>query len=558
MDLSQTNPVIVKKQVCAYVRVSTDNLEQKTSFTAQNDEYTKRIMERTDWDFVGIFADEGISGTSTKHRKQFNAMIAKARQGKIDIILTKSISRFARNTVDALNYIRELRKINVEIIFEKENISTLDPKVEFLLTIMSSIAQEEARNTSENVKWNVQRRFREGVPVVNTERFLGYTKDRKGGNLVIVPEEAKTIRLIFELYLSGMGQRKIAQHLEALGLETGAGKKKWFESSVNCILKNEKYSGDLIQQKTISIDYLNHTKVKNTDIAPKYHIENSHEAIIDKETFMKVQRLRDERREDHMGKNKDLSKYHVLYPFSAMVVCSQCGRTLKRRYWNYGKPSAHIVQQCGGYIEGKGTCTAKATPQELIDGATLKLINEVFLHDVHIMDTIYKIIRNTIHTDHLDDDINQCRSEREEIEKLMSNLVDMKVRNLGITDTLFNTKYHELALQYKTLSDKISKYETEYAKAYDTQSRLDRIEAFLKKDDAGITELTTEIVRTFVYRMISVSPSEMVYCVAGIKNYSDTEFAERRFEFSQLEPIAKGSYYDAKVKKTMDYRVVLI
>jgi len=485
-------------------------------------------------------------------------MINKARQGKIDIILTKSISRFARNTVDALNYIRELRKINVEILFEKENISTLDPKVEFLLTIMSSIAQEEARNTSENVKWNVQRRFREGVPVVNTERFLGYTKDRKGGNLVIVPEEAKTVKLIFDLYLSGMGPRKIAHHMEALGLETGAGKKKWFESSVACILKNEKYSGDLIQQKTISIDYLNHTKVKNKDIAPKYHIENSHEAIIDKETFLKVQRLRDERREEHIGENKDLSKYHVLYPFSAMIICAQCGRTLKRRYWNYGKPSAHIVQQCGGYVEGKGNCTAKATPLELIEGSTLKLINEVFLHDVHIMDTIYKIIQKTIHADHLDNDINRCRAERDEVEKLMSNLVDMKVKNMGITDALFNKKYHELSLQFKALSEQLTKYETEYAKSYDTQSRLDRIEAFLKKDAEGITELTTEIVRTFVYRMISISPTEMVYCVAGIKKYSDKEFSERRHEFCQLEPIAKGSYFDAKVKKTMDYRVVLI
>lgn len=245
-DLSGTIPKNLKKRVCAYVRVSTDNEEQKTSYIAQTDEYTERIQNNPEWTFCGIYADEGISGTSTKHRKQFNNMMDAAKRGEIDLIMTKSISRFARNTVDCLNYIREMRAINVEIFFEKENIYSSDPKVDFLLTIMSSIAQEEARNVSENVKWNVQKRFNNSVPIVNHNRFLGYTKDKRGGNLIVVPEEAKIVREIFQMYVSRIGPMKIAKHMESLGATTGAGATKWSMSTVAVILKNEKYIGDLV------------------------------------------------------------------------------------------------------------------------------------------------------------------------------------------------------------------------------------------------------------------------------------------------------------------------
>jgi DNA invertase Pin-like site-specific DNA recombinase len=251
---------------------------------------------------------------------------------QIDLILTKSISRFARNTVDCLSYIRELRSINVEIFFEKENIYSSDPKVDFLLTIMSSIAQEEARNVSENVKWNVQKRFKEGVPIINTKRFLGYTKDKKGGNLVIVPEEAETVRLIFKLYIEGKGPSEIAKHLEAIGRKTGGGGTKWHYSNIKIILENEKYCGDLLQQKTVTIDYLTHKKVKNKNLAPQFHIEGNHEAIIDRETFELAQKIRADRRVSTVGEDKNVAKYTKKYPFSSLIVCAKCGRTLKRRY----------------------------------------------------------------------------------------------------------------------------------------------------------------------------------------------------------------------------------
>ncbi len=335
----QSNNPVRKKRVCAYVRVSTDTLDQKTSYEAQRDEYTRRIHKNSEWEFVGIYADEGLSGTSTKNRKQFNLMIDRSINGEIDTILTKSISRFARNTLDALNFVRTLKKINVEIFFEKENISSLDPKVEFLLTIMSSIAQEEARNTSENVKWSIKKKFKDGIPVINTKRFLGYTKDKKAGNLVLVPEEAEVVKTIFNLYISGVGPTAICKTMMSKGIKTGAGKELWRQSTLSSILTNEKYMGDMIQQKTICLDYLTHQRVKNKNHAPTYYTENSHEAIIDKETFLLAQRIRKERAEIKVGDDKNTSKYNKRYPLSSMIICSECGRTLKRRYWNYGKPS---------------------------------------------------------------------------------------------------------------------------------------------------------------------------------------------------------------------------
>jgi site-specific DNA recombinase len=185
------------------------------------------------------------------------------------------------------------------------------------------MAQEEARNVSENVKWNVQRRFREGVPIVNHQRFLGYTKDKKGGNLIIEPNEAKLVKLIFNLYISGVGPSKIVKQLKGMGAKTGAGKTEWRISTITSILKNEKYMGDMLQQKTISVDYLNHVRVKNKDHAPTYYTENSHEAIIDKETFELAQRIRKDRAKVRVGQDKNLAKYTNTYPLSAMIVCKK-------------------------------------------------------------------------------------------------------------------------------------------------------------------------------------------------------------------------------------------
>lgn len=275
-------------RVAAYCRVSTLQEQQESSYEAQVNHYQEKIQNHPGWKLAGIYADDGKSATSTKKRLDFQAMIEDCMAGKIDMVLTKSISRFARNTVDALTNIRKLKEKNIPVIFEKESINTMEGSGELLLTILSSQAQEESRNISENCHWGIVRKFEEGKVMVNHSRFLGYTKD-KDGNLVIVPEEAQLVRRIYKLYLEGNSSYRVKRILEAEGIPTVTGKKTWSATTIDRMLSNEKYMGDALQQKTYTVDFLTKKKVKNNGIVPQYYIENDHEAIIPKELFYRVQ-----------------------------------------------------------------------------------------------------------------------------------------------------------------------------------------------------------------------------------------------------------------------------
>ena len=270
-------------RVAGYARVSTDTEEQQNSYEAQLDYYRNMIRSKWNWQFVKMYSDEGISGTTTKDRPGFQEMMKDALEGKMDLILTKSISRFARNTVDSLSAIRLLKNRNVEVFFEKENMYTFDSKGEMLLTIMSSIAQEESGSISENVSWGVQRRFEEGKYSVGYSTFLGYDKG-KDGKLVVNPEQAKTVRYIFIRFLEGKTPYSIAKELTERKMKTGAGNEKWSTEGVVRILQNEKYCGNAILQKTYKRDLLSKRIVNNGEVR-KYLVENGHEAIITPEQF---------------------------------------------------------------------------------------------------------------------------------------------------------------------------------------------------------------------------------------------------------------------------------
>ncbi|WKB36407.1 recombinase family protein [Terrilactibacillus sp. S3-3] len=243
---TETRP---KLRVAAYCRVSTDSDEQATSYEVQIEHYTNYIKNNPEWDLAGIFADDGISGTNTKKREEFNRMIEECMEGKIDMIITKSISRFARNTLDCLKYIRQLKDKNIPVFFEKENINTMDSKGEIMLTIMASLAQQESQSLSQNVKLGIQYRYQQGEIQVNHKRFLGYTKD-ENKRLVIVPEEAEVVKRIYREYLEGASLLQIARGLEADGILTAANKPKWRPETLRKILQNEKYIGDALLQKT--------------------------------------------------------------------------------------------------------------------------------------------------------------------------------------------------------------------------------------------------------------------------------------------------------------------
>ena len=314
-------------RVCAYARVSTDSEEQETSYESQCQHYTEYISNNPAWDFAGIYADEGITGTSTKKRDEFNRMIADCEAGKIDLVITKSVSRWARNTLDSLKYIRRLKDFGTAVYFEKEGINTLDAQGEILITIMSSLAQQESDSISQNVKMGIRFLMQQGKGRLNTTFFLGYNRDHVSGGLVIVPEEAKTVRRIYREYLDGYSPYIIAGRLTNDQVKTPTMKDQWRQSTVVSILQNEKYCGDLLLQKYYVPSFLTHRSVKNTGQLPQYFVEEAHEPIVPREVFYQVQGEM-QRRSALMSDQAKL-RFGSPVALSGRVICSRCGNTMK-------------------------------------------------------------------------------------------------------------------------------------------------------------------------------------------------------------------------------------
>ena len=358
-----------KRRVAGYARVSTEKDEQYTSYEAQVEYYTAYIKRNPDWEFVHVYTDEGITGTSTKKRDGFKDMIDDALAGKIDLIVTKSVSRFARNTVDSLVTIRELKAHGVEVYFEKENIFTFDDKGELLLTIMSSIAQEEARNISENVTWGHRKRFADGKIMIAYKSFLGYDRG-ENGMPVINPEEAKTVRLIYKMFLEGKTPYMIASYLDEHKIPTPMGKPKWHTNTVVSILTNEKYKGDALLQKEFTVDYLTKKKKRNEGEVPQYYIENSHPAIIDPAEWEMVQA--------EFTRRKGLGRtYSGATVFSAKLICGDCGDFYGPKVWHSTDAYRKEIWQCNHKFKGERKCTTPHLVAEQIEEMFLKAYNEL-------------------------------------------------------------------------------------------------------------------------------------------------------------------------------------
>lgn len=358
--------------VAAYCRVSTRFEQQENSYEAQIAYYTRKIGMNKSWSCAGIYADEGKSATGTRFRDSFNDMIEDCYAGKIDLILTKSISRFARNTVDCLRIIRELKDRQIRILFEKENIDTMDNTGELLITILSSQAQEESRNLSENTRWGIIRKFEQGIVQVNHKKFLGYTKNADE-KLIIVPEEATIVKRIFDLYLQGLGTYKIARALESEGIRTTTGKEKWHHETIYKMLQCEKYMGDAILQKTYTIDFLTKKKVMNNGYVKKYYVRNSHEAIITKEQFYLVQE--EMKRRSCASERSTRKRYSSAYPLSGLIICGKCSGTYNRVTWQ-NKSGKSFVWRCRERLKaGTVQCKQSATIRESV---MMKLLSKLF------------------------------------------------------------------------------------------------------------------------------------------------------------------------------------
>ena len=327
------------QRVAAYARVSTDHEEQETSLTAQTDYYRKKILEHPGWELVGIYVDDGISGLSTNHREGFNRMVEDCIAGHIDLVLTKSISRFARNTVDTVTTIRKLKEKGVGVYFEKENIFTTDSKGEFLLTIMSSLAQEESRSISENVTWGQRKRMADGKVSLAYSRFLGYDKGKGKYEMVVNEEQAVTVRRIFFMFLQGYTAHTTASLLTADRVPTPCGCDTWSGMTVRRILSNEKYKGDALLQKEFTVDFLQKKLKKNEGELPQYYVEKDHEPIISPWLFDYVQKKLDARFE--IGN----TRYSGVTLFSSKLICGKCGSIYGPKPW-HSTSYNNLVWQC--------------------------------------------------------------------------------------------------------------------------------------------------------------------------------------------------------------------
>lgn len=468
-----------KRRVAGYARVSTDHEDQATSYEAQVDYYTNYIKGRDDWEFAGLYSDEGISATNTRHRNGFNQMIADALAGKIDLIITKSVSRFARNTVDSLSTIRKLKEHNIECYFEKENIWTFDSKGELLLTIMSSLAQEESRSISENVTWGQRKRMADGKVSFAYSRFLGLDKDKETGKIVVVPEQAETVRLIFKLFLEGMTPHSIAAELTNRGIKTPSGKDVWNQQTVRRMLSNEKYKGDALLQKEFTVDFLQKKMKKNEGEVPQYYVEGNHEAIISPAVFDMVQA-------ELARRKRRGSRYSGVSIFSNKIRCGDCGGWYGSKVWHSTDQYRKVIYRCNRKYNDEKCQTPHVTEEE-IKAMFIKAYNELISEKKEIIANA-EIIRKTLCT--TDTMLAEKQRLEDEILVLVEMTQNLVAENARVAQDQeeYQKRYNSLVQRYETAK---KNYDELAAKIEQKEARGERIQRFIKilrEQDGIITE----------------------------------------------------------------------
>lgn len=455
--------------VAAYARVSTNHLEQEDSLERQTAHYTEKITGNPDWKFAGIYADPGITGTRADKRPEFQRLIADCRSGKVKRVLVKSISRFARNTVDALNYIRELKELGIGIFFENEQIDTLSTGGEVLITVLAAMAEQESRNMSTNIKWAFRKKFQDGEIMLNYKFFLGYTRD-ENKNLVIVPEEAKVVRRIYREFLSGKSLNDIAKGLTADGIATPAHKKQWRVTTVQGILTNEKYYGAAFLGKTCKMDVLSKKRIDSDEI---YYVENSHPAIIDKATWDIAQAEMKKRQEYRTGTKTCNGKYSSKYPFSKRLTCGECGLPLRRHAQTIKRVYTRTWVCPTHKLKGYDYCKQKYVTEEAVERAFVKALKEL----IGDIGDIKKILKGNI-IESLDDSIPE-RLERVQIETedLQTKMIELtRAKRSGIIDyDECNRKGMELAEKIRELNNERAELESRSADVLVAKNRITEI-----------------------------------------------------------------------------------
>lgn len=486
-------------RVAAYCRVSTDDEEQKTSYEAQISYYTEKINSNPEWQMAGIFADEGISGTQAQKRPEFLKMIRLCRQRKIDVILTKSLSRFARNTVDSLGYIRELRALGIAVISEKENINTLTAESEMLITIMSCFAQAESESISKNVSWGVRQSFKNGNVPMQYARLLGYRKGHDG-NAEIIPEEAEVVKEIYRYYLDGMSMNLIADRLNEKGLTTKGSSSPYRKTVVQRILTNEKYTGDALLQKTYVTDCITKKTRKNNGELPMYLVKNHHEPIISRTDFNRVQEEMARRSAKRTIADKltktGQGKYSAKYALSELLICGECGEHYRRVTWT-AKGFKEIKWRCVSRIQyGKKKCHSSPTIDEYaLHRAIVSGVNDFCT----VKDDVAKALRESI-TEVLDPNLNgSIQAAQQRIDELARNM-DELIMLATVPETAENamSDIAKFSEEMKMLREFIEIEKAKQTEVKHSSNELSNVLQRLEKEDFTLTEYDDIVTRQLI------------------------------------------------------------
>lgn len=503
--MSVEQAVKKKKRVAAYCRVSTDSDEQELSFDTQVEYYKNYIRNHPDYTLIDVYADEGITGTSTSKREGFNRMMQDAVNGKIDLILTKSITRFARNTVDALNNLRILKERNIEVYFELENIHSIEGS-EMLITILSSLAQESSQEKSDSVKWGYRRQFEKGK--VYAANLYGYKSNH--GELIIIEEEAKVVREIFSMYLQGKSDNEIAKILTERGIVTRSGKKKWNSSTIRSMLSNEKYTGNSKNGKTYNVDFLHPKRLQNKGQAPMYLVENSHPAIITQEIFDHVQierarrinnrsDYRDMRGEIHSGRFKTVNS------LSGRIICSDCGALYRRAVWTKRNKEKEPVWRCSNRLKnGKRACSRSITIKEdKLFNELIKIINDILLKKKDIIMEIANKASQYTNPHDIVKNLKKAEKELEEVNQNISRKLDegMLLISRGVQDESILKEHLEIHYSKKRkLLKEIENLESKLKSIRDIKEK--KMIKSLEKMSYPVKELTQEEIVIFIKEIV--------------------------------------------------------
>lgn len=522
--------ILERERVAAYARVSTAEEEQIGSFRSQIQYYTDKINENPDWVLVKVYADEAITGTKSEKRPGFQEMIQDCMDGKIDLILTKSISRFARNTMDMLTYVRMLRDRNIGVFFEKENLDTLSMKGELMLTILSSLAQQDVETISSNVKMGLKMKMKHGE-LVGYNGCLGYDYHREDKTITLNEQGAETVRMIYDLYLQGYGTRIIAKRLIELGIPNKKGVVQWTEGGIRGILKNEKYKGDVLLGKTYTVDPLSKRRLENFGEQDQFYIKNHHEPIISAGDWERAQEIRRSRTPNlSVTPDGTREKYTRKYAFSSMCVCGFCGSKLSRRTFHCNSKYTKTMWYCmRASKKGKEECpNCKAIEEKMIEEAFLESYKLLADHFDDVLDSVLETVKEVASDDKSAKRLAQIKKDITEAERQRSRLTDFMLDG-KITQEAYDEKYEEISEKVRKFVDEKENLEENIKKQKDIGKRMSELRTALQEGEI-LDEFDRTVFESVVEKVIvgeigedgTVDPYKLTFVLNGGGNLDHT------------------------------------